>query len=152
MDIDAERLVIPDTDYSCTIRMSSKEFKSLCGDLHSIGESVNIACNKEAVKFALSGDIGEGSVTYKHNPALLEDEDGIDSLDSTPNNVLIRAEQALAQNFALRYLTYFTKATTLAKCVNLFMSPDVPLVSEYKIDNLGHLKYYLAPKIDEDEA
>ena len=149
MEIDSERLVIPDTEYVCTIRMSSKEYKSLCTDLHSIGESVNIACNKEAVKFALIGDIGSGAVTYKHNSNLLDGD--IDEIDDHPNTVLIRSEQAISQNFALRYLQYFTKATSLCKCVDLFMSPEVPLVCEYKIDDMGHIKYYLAPKIDDNE-
>lgn len=31
------------------------------------------------------------------------------------------------------------------------MSKDLPLVVEYTIDDIGHLKYYLAPKIDEEE-
>ena len=32
------------------------------------------------------------------------------------------------------------------------MSPDVPLVVEYKIGEIGHIRYYLAPRIgDEDE-
>lgn len=31
------------------------------------------------------------------------------------------------------------------------MSKDLPLVVEYTIDDIGYLKYYLAPKIDDDE-
>lgn len=35
----------------------------------------------------------------------------------------------------------------------LSMSPDVPLVTEYKIGDMGYIRYYLAPKIeDENEA
>jgi proliferating cell nuclear antigen len=30
------------------------------------------------------------------------------------------------------------------------MSPDVPVVIEYPIEESGHVKYYLAPKIDDD--
>mmetsp|Transcript_75273 Transcript_75273/g.119671 ORF Transcript_75273/g.119671 Transcript_75273/m.119671 type:complete len:266 (+) Transcript_75273:108-905(+) len=147
MDIDSERLVIPDTEYRATIRMSSKEFKTVCTDFQSIGESLGIACSKEAVRFTLNGEIGVGQVTYKHNANV----DDIDELDKHPNNVLIRCEEAIAQNFAIRYLSYFTKATSLSKSVTLFMSADVPLVTEYKIDDIGHLKYYLAPKIDDEE-
>jgi len=29
------------------------------------------------------------------------------------------------------------------------MSPDVPVVIEYPIEEIGHIKYYLAPKIDD---
>lgn len=54
--------------------------------------------------------------------------------------------------FALRYLNFFTKATPLSPTVTLSMSADVPLVVEYKIADMGHLKYYLAPKIEDEEA
>jgi len=48
-------------------------------------------------------------------------------------------------------LNNFTKATALSKTVTLSLGPDVPLVTEYKMDNLGSVRYYLAPKIDDEE-
>lgn len=51
--------------------------------------------------------------------------------------------------FAMRYLNLFTKATPLSSSVTLSMSPDVPLVTEYKISEMGYIRYYLAPKIDD---
>ena len=54
--------------------------------------------------------------------------------------------------FAMRYLSFFTKATPLGPTVNLSMSPDVPIVVEYPIETAGHIRFYLAPKLDEDEA
>ena len=35
--------------------------------------------------------------------------------------------------------------------VSLSMSPDVPLVVEYNIGDLGCMRYYLAPKIDDED-
>ena len=32
------------------------------------------------------------------------------------------------------------------------MSPDVPLVVEYKIGDIGHVRYYLAPKIEDEDS
>jgi proliferating cell nuclear antigen len=31
------------------------------------------------------------------------------------------------------------------------MSKDLPLVVEYTFDDIGHLKFYLAPKIEDEE-
>ena len=67
MQIETDRLIIPDTEYECTIQMSSKEFKTLCNDFHSIGDSIQISGNKECVRFALTGDIGSGELIYTHN-------------------------------------------------------------------------------------
>lgn len=43
----------------------------------------------------------------------------------------------------------FTKATPLSTTVTLSFSKDVPLLVEYKISDMGYVRYYLAPKIDE---
>ena len=53
-------------------------------------------------------------------------------------------------NFALHYLVSFTKATGLSKNVTLNLHGDKPLMVEYKMEEAGYLRYYLAPKIDED--
>ncbi len=53
--------------------------------------------------------------------------------------------------FSLKYLTNFSKAASLSNRVTLSMSADTPLLVEYKIEDMGYLRYYLAPKIGEDE-
>merc|ERR1711972_174356 len=76
------------------------------------------------------------------------DDDGADEDD---NGVRIQLEESVQQTFSLRYLDNFTKATGLSKEVVLRMGAEVPLEVEYKIADFGSLRYYLAPKIDDDE-
>lgn len=44
----------------------------------------------------------------------------------------------------------FNKASTLSNFTKICMTNDQPLVIEFKIDNLGVLKYFLAPKISDE--
>ncbi len=60
-------------------------------------------------------------------------------------------EEPVELTFALQYLNSFTKATPLSPTVSLHMSKEVPLMVEYAIENMGHMRFYLAPKIDEAE-
>lgn len=60
-------------------------------------------------------------------------------------------QEPVTLTFACRYLNSFTKASPLSGQVQLSMSADVPLVVEYKITELGHIRYYMAPKIEDDE-
>lgn len=60
-------------------------------------------------------------------------------------------EQSVTQTFALRYMNSFAKATPLASRVTVSMSSELPAVVEYKIAEMGHLRFYLAPKIEEEE-
>jgi len=142
MDIDSEHLGIPDTEYKAQVQMPSQEFQRICRDLAILGDTVTIAVNKEGVKFSVSGEMGSGNMTIRQN----------NSVDTKPDDqVNIEMEEPVTLNFALRYLNFFTKATPLSGQVSLSLSKDVPLVVEYRMEDLGHVRYYLAPKI-EDEA
>ena len=140
MDIDAEPLGIPDTEYKCTIRLPSAEFQRIIRDMQVLGDTCIISCTKEGVRFSVSGDLGTGNVLLRANASEKEEE-----------QVMIEMDEPVELTFALRYLNFFTKATGLGPSVILSMSPDVPIVVEYPIEEIGFIKYYLAPKIDDNE-
>ena len=50
-----------------------------------------------------------------------------------------------------RYMNSFTKATPLSDRVTISLSSELPVVVEYKVAEMGYIRYYLAPKIEEDE-
>jgi len=141
MDIDSEPLGIPDTEYKCTIHMPSAEFQRIIRDLQVIGDTCIISCTKEGVRFSVQGDIGTGNVLVRSGGSSEKEED----------QVTIEMEEPVELTFALRYLNFFTKATPLGPRVILSLSPEVPVVVEYPIEECGEIKYYLAPKIDEGE-
>jgi proliferating cell nuclear antigen len=142
MDIDSEQLGIPDTEYKCVIKMPSSEFQRICRDLSAIGDTVIVSATKEGVKFSVTGDIGSGDMTLKNSTQTVDNDE--------KENVLIELDEPVTQTFALRYLNNFTKASTLSSTVSISLGPDVPLVVEYRIDDLGYVRYYLAPKIDDE--
>lgn len=65
MDIDADQLGIPETEYDATVKLSSAEFGRIVRDLSQLGESVRIDVNKEGVRFAADGEAANGSVLLK---------------------------------------------------------------------------------------
>jgi proliferating cell nuclear antigen len=94
------------------------------------------------------------------------------------DDIQIKLENDVSLTFSLRYLNFFTKVCRVGSCllyvlkitlltlvvfilfqasplsnqVTLKFSPDVPLVVEYKMEDLGYLRFYLAPKFDEGEG
>ncbi|XP_017471261.1 PREDICTED: proliferating cell nuclear antigen [Rhagoletis zephyria] len=141
MNLDQEHLGIPETDYACVVRMPAMEFARICRDLAQFSESVVICCTKEGVKFSASGDVGSANVKLAQTSSVDKEEEAI----------VIEMQEPVVLTFACRYLNAFTKATPLSNQVQLSMSADVPLVVEYRIAELGHIRYYLAPKIEDDE-
>ncbi|EIE19859.1 proliferating cell nuclear antigen [Coccomyxa subellipsoidea C-169] len=141
MDIDSEQLGIPDTDYSATVKMPSAEFARICKDLSTIGDTVLIAVTKDGVRFSTTGDIGSANVTVRSHS----------NVDKPEEQVVIDMQEPVALTFALRYLNSFAKATPLSNQVMISMSKELPVVVQYRIEDMGHISYYLAPKIEDEE-
>lgn len=141
MDIDQEHLGIPETEYAATISMPSAEFKRICTDLMAMSESVTIEASKDGVKFSANGDIGNGSVTLRSNQDVEKEE----------NNIEIELTEPVALTFSLKYLVNFCKAQPLSNRVKVCLSNEVPLLVEYGLAGTSYLRFYLAPKIGDEE-
>lgn len=140
MTVDEEHLAIPETDYTCVITMPSSEFAKICRDLQTIGESVTISVTKAGVQFGVTGDIGTAEMLRRQNETA-EDE----------KSIRIEMDEPITQQFALRYLNMFAKSSVVSNTVTLSMCDSVPLQVAFSMDDLGSVKYFLAPKIEDDE-
>ena len=142
MDIDGDHLSIPESEPDASVAMSSAQFQRVCRDLTQFGETVKIGVNKKSVSFTIVGDSGRGTLT-------LESVRG----DKGDQNVTITCQEPIEVSFPLKYLCFFAKAAPIAPTVKICISNERPLVAEFELeDGAGFIKYYLAPKIDVDEA
>jgi proliferating cell nuclear antigen len=64
---------------------------------------------------------------------------------------IIEMQEPVSLTFALRYVNSFTKASSLSEQVTISLSSELPVVVEYKIAEMGYVRFYLAPKIEDDE-
>lgn len=135
MNINNEHLSIPDTPYKSIVHMSSVEFKRICTEIVVMSDVVLISISKHDITFSISGDMGTGFISCKQNTGVEDDKD----------NIEIKTEQDIASSFALKYLNFFSKATPLTSMLTLMLSPNMPMVLEYAIEGVGHVRYYLAP-------
>lgn len=140
MDIETDRLTIPDSEPEAAITMASSEFQRICKDLTQFGDTVKICVNKKTATFSVSGTTGNGTITLGKFETAKDD-----SLD-------IQCETKVELSFALRFLTLFTKAAPLADTVRLDLSSERPLMVQFDLeDDAGYIKYYLAPKVDDED-
>jgi len=146
MDLDVEQLGIPDQEYQASFTMPSSEFTKIIKDMLVIGETVNINVTKGSVQFKTDGEIGKADVQLVRGESIEDDDDEEDS-----GKLLLEVKEPIDLSFATQYLKKFTAAGGLAKTVTVSLSKDVPMVICYEIEDVGHLKYFLAPKIDDDE-
>lgn len=131
MEIDSEYLSIPEMDADCTVNMSSSQFQKTVRDVSLVGDSCGIEVSEAGMTFTSSGEVG--SAKFEVSP---DDSSSF--------------EGACSGNFSVRYLQLFTKASALSKTVRLTMTAGAPMCVEYVIGELGNIRYYLAPKIDDE--
>jgi proliferating cell nuclear antigen len=141
MSIDSEHLGIPDTEYTAIVKMPSSEFQRITRDLQIVGDTVKISCNKDGVKFSVTGDLGSGNTMIRQSS----------NADKPDEAVTIDLEEPVTQSFAMGYLAQFCKATPLSSTVTLKLHEESPLVVEYAVGDMGYIRYFLAPKIDDEE-
>lgn len=140
LTLDSEILGIPDTEYQSKVVMNASEFTKLCRELYQVSETVTIEAAEDKVTFSVEGELGKGKVAISDSPG-----------DKPEEKTSIEVKEPVKLAFALRYLNMFNKAASCSPTVALMMSGETPLVVEYSMEKLGSLKFYLAPKINEDK-
>lgn len=142
MDLDKEQVQLPEQTYDVSVRMPSDEFQRVCRDLSAIGESCVLDASKDCIRFAVKGDLGSGSVALRSSsPVDKEREEGVS----------IHMNQPSAISVSLKFLNQFAKATSLSPFVKLEFARDTPMLVEYPIGDMGYVRFYLAPKVDDDD-
>lgn len=151
MDLDVESLGVPDQKYAAIIDISSAEFQKVVTDLTAFSDTLTISCSKGQVIFeATGGENGGNVVTYTSEEEVPDEMDDDNDSKKGDSGIKISVTESVKLSFSIKYLTQFAKATKLSDRVRLSMSNRVPIVVEYPIEDDGHLKFYLAPKIEEE--
>jgi proliferating cell nuclear antigen len=141
MEIDQEGLEIPETEYPCEISIKSSEFQKIIKDLSSLGDTCEITVSEEGVKFSIDGDVGKAEI-------LLEKTDDC--------QITCEDKVKVSRKYAIRYLSDFTKATSLSDKVLLKISNEAPLLVSYSFNDsdsatdMSCLEFYLGYKNDDE--
>lgn len=136
LSLDSEQMGIPEEEYPAVITMPSEEFSRVCRELSQLSDTLNFEANKEKVTFSVKGDIGKGAITLKHRP-----------VSKKPVNIEVL--ENVSCSYAMRYLSMFNKASSLSEQVIMCSAEDKPLILHFQFE-MGEIKYYLAPKVQED--
>jgi proliferating cell nuclear antigen len=177
LEIDAESMGVPELDYSAIVQMSGAEFAKTCKDMAIFGDTVTVTVVTNQVKFSGQSEIGAGTVSYaatgvppkpntqtqatqhhaapihKSDGGVKKEEPGVKAeVKKEDEGVLVWAEEPVQLSFALRYFTIFSKGSVLADRVTLHLAVDQPCMVEYRVEDLGFLRFFLAPKVDTGDA
>jgi proliferating cell nuclear antigen len=135
LDIDDERIHVPDAAIEQMVIMPSLDFQRLMRDMHGIGTTVVLSAQSGIMRLTCEGDFAT-QVTEISTEAG-DDESALQ--DDSP---------AIDGRFSLKFLNAFAKSQNLCQVVELYMKKDYPLILLYRVANLGKLRFALAPQVN----
>jgi len=137
MECDSELLDIPDVDYSVDIEIKSNELNTIIQELTIFSDEIKFICKDDLLKLVSNGEIGTMNVEIN--------DDHIISYASEENLELIR-------KFSTKYFKQACSFYKISENINLHLEVNSPIKIAYYIENEeSYFKFYIAPKIDDDE-
>jgi proliferating cell nuclear antigen PCNA len=142
INLEMEKLGIPEAEYSLTINAERTAFHQLFMNLSTDSDTAKFTLLDGNLLISAEGEGGSFDATLRGN-----------AKDDTFELELMQPLRPV--EFSLKYLNKMT-AATFCKRVVFDVSDDVPGRITYFIDDdegdgAGALRFYLAPKISEDE-
>jgi proliferating cell nuclear antigen len=159
IDIDAETLNIPHTDYVAEITLLSEKFNELISEFSNFGDTLHVEISEEAIFFsAKSPESGSMKVQI--------DMDEIDAFS-------IQEDESVSASFSLRYLKNIATFYRTSKQITLAISAGIPMRLSYPLVHnqqnvaasgekegeeeattttaIQGIHFFLAPKLDDND-
>ncbi len=131
VDLDTEEMDIPDLDVEVEITADSSVIQKYIKNIASFGDTVQFMTVDDELIMKTSGDIGTVELRVDQP---------------------VKIHGALSASFASRYLMTFLKAANISKQIRINLHSELPVMFSYEFAENSFIKFYLAPKItDEDE-
>lgn len=149
------------------ICLRSSDFASICRDFAHIDSLIGITVIDKGIKLSVvNAEIAQGSIKIQNNDVMQQEENKETSEEKVMQDIEQGAmnvaklisemsiEESEELKFPLKYLNAFNKGETFCPVVKIHLSGYVdkgsrdPMLIEFKIGEIGVLKYYLAPKLE----
>jgi len=145
LDLDEQKLKIPEIEFEAIITINSQEFHKLCREMSQIGDYIEIRCLVNKVSFACKGDNSDRITEYT------VDDDETDLLISIKHagSDSKDAPQIVQGIYELKNLVLFGKCSSLCSEIEIYMKNSNFLVIKYPIASLGKILLCLVPVNEE---
>ena len=140
IDNPSENVAIPEHSYRARLELSSAAFSQLVKSLSQVDDSVQVRCTEGAISFSVQDALMDVQTTF--NAGVIH--------ENAEEEIEVSVSEACRVGYSLRYLKAIAAAAPLAPRVALSFSPHFPLLVEYIIQETGFVRFYLAPKVDEE--
>jgi proliferating cell nuclear antigen len=136
VDLEIEQMEIPQIEYQAEFSLSSTNFSNIVNQLKMFGDNMEIHCSEEnIVLYSHCAESGKMSV-----------EINIDDL----TEFSINEGESLKLSFSLSYLHHICAFNKLTKEIDIKICDSYPLCASYMFGDEAKMKFYLAPKMEDE--
>lgn len=158
---------IPKLKSDSLLCMRSSDFSHICRDLANISDTVSLGFLKRGINLSVKSDFAQGNISICDNDTMNQ-EDNKDASDKQlmtdveagAKNVVqffsqMSMDEKSAKDFSLKYINIFAKGECFSPVIKIHLSTEDkddtkdPMMMEFKISDIGEVKFYLAQKITE---
>ena len=133
-----ESVGLPDMDFCTDVKMSIDRFLQIQKALGDKSSHLNITAKKDELRF---------SVSEEHLSSSL----GINTGDKNSNTTMHTTEE-IHKSIPIKYVSSISKAASLATDIKIQLGLTTPVLFEYNLDGNGVLKYFIAPKEEDEDS
>jgi proliferating cell nuclear antigen len=142
IDVEHDVVAIPDRHYRARLGLPSGQLSQLVKNLAEVSDTVAVRCSDGSIQFSVNDKLLDATTTFNAGVVSGSADDEVD----------VDVTEACKVSYALRYLRLISSASGLAPRVSLSFAPDFPLLVEYGMRDGAYMRFYLAPKVEEDES
>jgi proliferating cell nuclear antigen len=132
LDINDDMLSVPEIPMTVLTTIPSVDFQRVARDMHNLANDITIRRTHDTLELECEGSFANQKTV-------------IECVEPGP-------WEPIGNKFSLKYINMFTRATSLCGSIQLMQHAEdenMPVVFRYTIANLGEIKFYLAPKVEE---
>ena len=127
---------IPDIEYSVDVEMKAEQLNTLIQELIVFNKDIEFHCNEDWLNLVTNGEIGKMSVELK--------EDNIVSY-------AVEEDLSLKKIYAIEFFKKACAFYKISEHIELHLEENSPMKIGYDLGEESSFKFYIAPKVDEDE-
>jgi len=137
IDIETDLLSIPETEYEAEITLCSAKMAAVVQQLKMFNETMTIICSEGKILLN-SSDNSSASMTVE----IKIDEVSEYSIDEG---------KEIKLSYSLNYMNNICKFHKIAREVQICLTSEYPMKMNYDMGDGANMKFYLAPKVGEDD-
>ncbi|GAQ90710.1 hypothetical protein KFL_006770030 [Klebsormidium nitens] len=132
LDIDDDRLKVPNVEMTTCITMASVDFQRLIRDMLTVGSVLRVRVKKREVIFETSGDFASQRTI----------------LETSEDTKVNESDDEIDLSFSLKLLSLFSKASTLSTTCSLWLQADFPLIVQ-EMGTIDDVQFLLENSVEE---